>query len=104
MGAKIWIPVSLQPSLHNDNDKFTLSAGVKVIEQTQDFGLENEERYKNSYSNINPELNIAWPVIPEANAPPKTSTCVLNKWFDAKLGNIIENHVKATRIPKNANK
>ena len=43
-----------------DNDKFTLSAGVKIIEQTQNFGLENESEYKNSYSNVNPELNIRY--------------------------------------------
>jgi len=43
-----------------DNDKFTLSAGVKIIEQTQDFGLENESEFKNSYTDINPELSIRY--------------------------------------------
>lgn len=43
-----------------DNEKFTLSTGARIIEQTQDFGVEEGVDYKNSYTNINPELSIRY--------------------------------------------
>ena len=43
-----------------DNNKFTLSAGARLIEQTQDFGVEEGAMFKNSYTNVNPELNIRY--------------------------------------------
>lgn len=43
-----------------DNDKFTLSAGARVIDQTQDFGVEAGDMFKNSYTNVNPEVNIRY--------------------------------------------
>tara|TARA_B110000037_G_scaffold167491_1_gene189692 strand:- start:23297 stop:26026 length:2730 start_codon:yes stop_codon:yes gene_type:complete len=54
--------VSGKMSYKYDNDKFTLSAGARLIEQTQDFGLENEptNTFKNSYMNVNPELSIRY--------------------------------------------
>ena len=43
-----------------DNKKFTFSAGAKVADQTQNFGLEKEEDYNNRYTNFNPELNVRY--------------------------------------------
>ncbi len=43
-----------------DNEKFTFSVGAAVLDQKQDFGLENNEEFKNSYTNINPELGIRY--------------------------------------------
>ncbi len=43
-----------------DNDKFTFSVGAAVLGQKQDFGLENEEEFLNSYTSINPELGIRY--------------------------------------------
>ena len=43
-----------------DNEKFTFSVGAAVLDQKQDFGLENDEEFKNSYTNINPELGIRY--------------------------------------------
>lgn len=39
-----------------DNEKFVFSAGASIVEQTQDFGVENGDTYKNKYTNVNPTL------------------------------------------------
>ncbi len=43
-----------------DNEKFSLSTGASIINQKQNFGLENDSEYNRSYSNINPELSIRY--------------------------------------------
>lgn len=43
-----------------DNDKFTFAVGAVVLDQFQNFGLENDVEYKNTYTNINPELSIRY--------------------------------------------
>lgn len=43
-----------------DNEKFTFAIGAVIIDQFQNFGLENEQEFKNSYTNINPELSIRY--------------------------------------------
>jgi len=43
-----------------DNEKFTLAAGARIINQNQKFGLENDQEFENSYTNINPELSIRY--------------------------------------------
>ncbi len=41
-----------------DSEKFTFDAGAVVLDQALNFGFENQEEFKNVYSNINPEINI----------------------------------------------
>ncbi len=39
-----------------DKNKFTFSIGGKIMERTQNFGVINEEEYKNSYTNFDSEI------------------------------------------------
>lgn len=41
-----------------DSEKLTFDAGAIVVDQALNFGFENQEEFKNVYSNINPEINI----------------------------------------------
>ena len=43
-----------------DNEKFTFAVGAAILGQKQDFGLENDVKFKNSYTSINPELSIRY--------------------------------------------
>jgi len=43
-----------------DRDKFTFSVGANLSEQTQDFGLEYDLSFKNSYTNLNPFLYLRY--------------------------------------------
>ena len=43
-----------------DNEKFSFSVGAVVSDQFQNFGLENDVEYKNSYTNINPEIYVRY--------------------------------------------
>ena len=43
-----------------DNEKFTFTAGATVLNQNQNFGLENDKDFENSYTNINPEIGLRY--------------------------------------------
>jgi len=43
-----------------DNDTLTISAGAIIANQTQKFGLENQDNYNNSYTNFNPEIKVMY--------------------------------------------
>ena len=43
-----------------DKEKFTFSASARLLEQVQQFGLENESDFKNRFTNINPEIRIRY--------------------------------------------
>ena len=43
-----------------DNDKFMVYLGGLVTNQTQIFGLENEEKHNKSYTNFNPQITLMY--------------------------------------------
>ena len=43
-----------------DTKKHAFSTGVKFVDQTQRFGLENDKEYNNRYTNINPQLSFRY--------------------------------------------
>lgn len=43
-----------------DKDGFTFSTGGFVVSQQQDFGLENDVSFSNTYTNFNPEMNLKY--------------------------------------------
>lgn len=43
-----------------DNDTIVFSVGVSVVNQLQDFGLENNPQFNNRYTNFNPEIRFRY--------------------------------------------